>query len=66
MDAFAEAVEERRMTEVRYRLIYEGDIIADNIAIDTAIILIKGLCEKYFNEGTHSFQLIVIKAEEEE
>lgn len=54
------------MLEARYRLIYEDDIIADNITIDTAVLLIKALCEKYFNEGAHSFQLIVIKAKEEE
>ena len=46
------------MEEHRYRLIYEEDIIADNITIDVAIVLIKALCEKYYEESKHSFQLI--------
>lgn len=46
------------MKEYRYRLIYDNDIIADNITIDTAILLIKVLCEEHFAEPKHSFQLI--------
>ena len=46
------------MEEHRYRLIYENDIVADNITIDIAILLIKAFCEKYFAEPQHSFQLI--------
>lgn len=46
------------MEEQRYRLIYENNIIADNIPIDMAILLIKAVCEKYFEESEHSFQLV--------
>ena len=51
------------LEEIRYRLIYEGDVVADNITIDTAVILFKALCERYSNEGSHSFQLIDMKDE---
>lgn len=51
------------LEETKYRLIYNGDVMADNITIDTAIILIKAFCEQYFNEESHSFQLINMKAE---
>lgn len=46
------------MEEQRYRLIYENNIVADNITIDIAILLIKAVCEKYFEEPEHSFQLV--------
>lgn len=49
------------MLEERYRLIYNGDIIADNIDTDTATLLIKAFCEKYYNEGSYSFQLIAME-----
>lgn len=46
------------LEEKRYRLIYETDVVADNITIDTAVLLFRALCERYSNEGSHSFQLI--------
>jgi len=49
------------LEETRYRLIYEDDVVADNITIDTAVLLFKALCERYSNEGSHSFQLIDMK-----
>lgn len=49
------------LEEKRYRLIYNGDVMADNITIDTVNILIKAFCEQYFNEESHSFQLIAME-----
>lgn len=46
--------------ERKYRLIYNGDIIADNITIENAFILTKALCEKYYAEDSHSFKLVAI------
>lgn len=45
--------------ERKYGLIYEDDIIADNITMEIALILIKALCEKNYEEVSHSFMLVV-------
>lgn len=52
--------------ERKYRLIYEGDVIADNITIEIALILIKALCEKNYAEDAHSFKLVIGKRRGEE
>ena len=52
------------LEEKRYRLIYNGDVMADNINIDTAVILIKAFCEEYSNEESHPFLLIEMKVVE--
>lgn len=46
------------MAEKKYVLSYGDVVICDQINLDDALVLIEGLCRKYYRERSHKFQLV--------